>query len=111
MTNVATLQLEELKKELDEYKELSANRLQELDKLNEEKAQALNEIDKLRMDVRMVCCNCCQNLTIDLLFRCATFPNPSSSKRLNTKFCNLNSPFSTMNRCRSTQCWMRRELN
>lgn len=51
MTNVATLHLEELKKELDEYKDLSANRLQEIDKLNEEKAQVVNEIDKLKMDV------------------------------------------------------------
>lgn len=51
MTNVATLHLEELKKELDEYKELSANRLQEIDKLNEEKAQAVNDFDKLKMDV------------------------------------------------------------
>jgi E3 ubiquitin-protein ligase BRE1 len=51
MTNVATLHLEELKKELDEYKDLSSNRLQEIEKLNEEKAQALNEIDKLKMDV------------------------------------------------------------
>lgn len=51
MTNVATLHLEELKKELDEYKELSANRLQEIDKLNEEKAQATNEVEKLKMDV------------------------------------------------------------
>lgn len=53
MTNVATLHLEELKKELDEYKELSANRLQEIDKLNEEKAQAVNDFDKLKMDVRI----------------------------------------------------------
>lgn len=53
MTNVATLHLEELKKEMDEYKELSANRLQEIEKLNEEKAQAMNEIDKLKMDVRI----------------------------------------------------------
>lgn len=52
MTNVATLHLEELKKELDEYKELSANRLQEIDKLNEEKAQATNEVEKLKMDMR-----------------------------------------------------------
>lgn len=51
MTNVATMHLEELKKELDEYKELSGNRLQEIEKLNEEKAQALTEIDKLKMDV------------------------------------------------------------
>lgn len=51
MTNVATMHLEELKKELDEYKELSANRLQEIDKLNDEKAQAMTEIDKLKMDV------------------------------------------------------------
>lgn len=52
MTNVATLHLEELKKELDEYKDLSSNRLQEIEKLNEEKAQALNEIDKLKMDMK-----------------------------------------------------------
>lgn len=51
MTNVATLHLEELKKELEEYKELSANRLTEIEKLNEEKAQAMNEIDKLKIDV------------------------------------------------------------
>lgn len=51
MTNVATLHLEELKKELEEYKEMSMNRLQEIDKLNEEKAQAANEIDKLKMEV------------------------------------------------------------
>lgn len=51
MTNVATLHLEDLKKELEEYKELASNRLQEIDKLNEEKAQALNDIDKLKMDV------------------------------------------------------------
>lgn len=56
MTNVATLHLEDLKKELDEYKELSANRLQEIDKLNEEKAQATNEIEKLKMDVRKSFC-------------------------------------------------------
>lgn len=57
MTNVATFQLEELKKELDEYKELSSNRLQEIDKLNEEKAQIVNDIEKLKMDVRT--CGCC----------------------------------------------------
>lgn len=51
MTNVATLHLDDLKKELEEYKELASNRLQEIDKLNEEKAQALNDIDKLKMDV------------------------------------------------------------
>lgn len=52
MTTVAALHLEELKKELDEYKELSANRLQEIEKLNEEKATYVNEIDKLKMDMR-----------------------------------------------------------
>lgn len=51
MTNVATLHLEELKKELDEYKELSANRLMEIEKLNKEKAQCINESEKLKMDV------------------------------------------------------------
>lgn len=52
MTTVAALHLEELKKELDEYKELSGNRLQEIEKLNEEKASYVNEIDKLKMDMR-----------------------------------------------------------
>lgn len=52
MTTVAALHLEELKKELDEYKELSSNRLQEIEKLNEEKAGYVNEIDKLKMDMR-----------------------------------------------------------
>lgn len=52
MTTVAALHLEELKKELEEYKELSANRLQEIEKLNEEKASYVNEIDKLKMDMR-----------------------------------------------------------
>ncbi|KAG5681965.1 hypothetical protein PVAND_011365 [Polypedilum vanderplanki] len=52
MTTVASLHLEELKKELEEYKELSANRFQEIEKLNEEKAQLVNEIDKLKMDMR-----------------------------------------------------------
>lgn len=51
MTNVATLHLDDLKKELEEYKELASNRLQEIDKLNEEKAHALSDIDKLKMEV------------------------------------------------------------
>lgn len=52
MTTVASLHLEELKKELDEFKELAANRMQEIEKLNDEKAQYVNEIDKLKMDMR-----------------------------------------------------------
>jgi E3 ubiquitin-protein ligase BRE1 len=52
MTTVAAFHLEELKKELEEYKELSSNRLQEVEKLNEEKAGYVNEIDKLKMDMR-----------------------------------------------------------
>lgn len=52
MTTVASLHLEELKKELDEFKELAANRMQEIEKLNDEKASYVNEIDKLKMDMR-----------------------------------------------------------
>lgn len=52
MTTVASLHLEELKKELDEFKELAANRMQEIEKLNDEKASYMNEIDKLKMDMR-----------------------------------------------------------
>lgn len=54
MTSVAAQHLDELKKELDEYKELANNRLQELDKLHEEHMKTLKEVEKLKMDIRQL---------------------------------------------------------
>lgn len=51
MTSVATQQLEDLQKELEEYRELANNRLQELDKLHQEHRECLKEVEKLKMDV------------------------------------------------------------
>lgn len=54
MTVAQQQHLEELKKELDEYKELANNRLAELDKLHEEHKKTLKEVDKLKMDIRQL---------------------------------------------------------
>ena len=50
-TSVATQQLEDLQKELEEYRELATNRLQELDKLHQTHRETLKEVEKLKMDV------------------------------------------------------------
>lgn len=50
--SVASNNFEELKKDLEDYKELANNRLHEMDKLHEEKAQALKEVEKLKMDLK-----------------------------------------------------------
>lgn len=50
-TNVAASQLEDLHKELEEYRELANNRLQELDKLHQQHRDSLKEVEKLKMDV------------------------------------------------------------
>uniref|UniRef100_A0AAG5D7E4 E3 ubiquitin protein ligase n=1 Tax=Anopheles atroparvus TaxID=41427 RepID=A0AAG5D7E4_ANOAO len=54
MTSVAAQHLEDLQKELEEYKELSNNRLQELDKLHLQHREALKEVEKLKMDIRQL---------------------------------------------------------
>jgi E3 ubiquitin-protein ligase BRE1 len=51
MTSVAAQHLEDLQKELEEYRELANNRLQELDKLHQQHREALKEVEKLKMDV------------------------------------------------------------
>lgn len=43
--------LEDLTKEVEEYKELANNRLQELDKLHQTHRETLKEVEKLKMDV------------------------------------------------------------
>lgn len=50
-TNVNSQHLEELQKELEEYRELANNRLQELDKLHTTHRETLKEVEKLKMDV------------------------------------------------------------
>lgn len=49
--NVATQHLEDLQKEVEEYRELANNRLQELDKLHQTHRETLKEVEKLKMDV------------------------------------------------------------
>lgn len=50
-TNVATQHLEDLQKEVEEWRELGNNRLQELDKLHQTHRETLKEVEKLKMDV------------------------------------------------------------
>jgi E3 ubiquitin-protein ligase BRE1 len=45
------LQFDEMWNELEEYKEISSNRLNELEKLTSEHQEALKEVEKLKMDV------------------------------------------------------------
>lgn len=54
MTSVAAQHLEDLQKELEEYKELAQNRLQELDKLHLQHREVLKEVEKLKMDIRQL---------------------------------------------------------
>lgn len=53
-TNVQTQHLEDLTKELEEYRELANNRLQELDKLHQTHRETLKEVEKLKMDIRQL---------------------------------------------------------
>lgn len=46
-----TQHLEDLQKEVEEYRELATNRLQELDKLHQTHRETLKEVEKLKMDV------------------------------------------------------------
>lgn len=54
MTSVAAQHLEDLQKEIEEYRELANNRLQEMDKLHQEHREALKEVEKLKMDVSLL---------------------------------------------------------
>ena len=49
--DVFFLQFDEMWNELEEYKEISSNRLNELEKLTSEHQEALKEVEKLKMDV------------------------------------------------------------
>ncbi|KAG4073564.1 hypothetical protein HA402_000788 [Bradysia odoriphaga] len=53
-TSVATQHLEDLQKEVEEYRELATNRLQELDKLHQTHRETLKEVEKLKMDIRQI---------------------------------------------------------
>lgn len=51
MTSVAAQHLEDLQKELEEYRDLANNRLQELDRLHTQHREILKEVERLKMDV------------------------------------------------------------
>ncbi|XP_018574092.1 E3 ubiquitin-protein ligase Bre1 [Anoplophora glabripennis] len=53
-TNVSQAKLEDLLKEVEEWKELANNRLQELDKLHQTHRETLKEVEKLKMDIRQL---------------------------------------------------------
>lgn len=53
-TSVSHAKLEDLMKEVEEYKELANNRLQELDKLHQTHRETLKEVEKLKMDIRQL---------------------------------------------------------
>ncbi|XP_058986365.1 E3 ubiquitin-protein ligase Bre1-like [Musca domestica] len=52
--HVSSHQVEDLQKELEEYRELANNRLQELDKLHATHRETLKEVEKLKMDIRQL---------------------------------------------------------
>ncbi|KAG5879910.1 hypothetical protein JTB14_018452 [Gonioctena quinquepunctata] len=53
-TSVSQAKLEDLIKEVEEWKELANNRLQELDKLHQTHRETLKEVEKLKMDIRQL---------------------------------------------------------
>ncbi|XP_055376893.1 E3 ubiquitin-protein ligase Bre1 [Condylostylus longicornis] len=53
-TSVNSQHLEDLQKELEEYRELANNRLTELDKLHSTHKETLKEVEKLKMDLRQL---------------------------------------------------------
>lgn len=53
-SSVTQAKLEDLMKEIEEWKELANNRLQELDKLHSTHRETLKEVEKLKMDIRQL---------------------------------------------------------
>ncbi|XP_060529372.1 E3 ubiquitin-protein ligase Bre1 isoform X1 [Cylas formicarius] len=53
-SSVSQAKLEDLMKEVEEYKEMANNRLQELDKLHQTHRETLKEVEKLKMDIRQL---------------------------------------------------------
>lgn len=53
-TGVSQAKLEDLTKEVEEWRELANNRLQELDKLHGTHRETLKEVEKLKMDIRQL---------------------------------------------------------
>nr|CAI5868352.1 unnamed protein product [Callosobruchus analis] len=51
---ISQAKLEDLTKEVEEWKELANNRLQELDKLHQTHRETLKEVEKLKMDIRQL---------------------------------------------------------
>ncbi|CAG9773524.1 unnamed protein product [Ceutorhynchus assimilis] len=53
-SSVPQAKLEDLTKEVEEWKEMANNRLQELDKLHQTHRETLKEVEKLKMDIRQL---------------------------------------------------------
>ncbi|KAK4875640.1 hypothetical protein RN001_012062 [Aquatica leii] len=53
-SGVSQAKLEDLTKEVEEWRELANNRLQELDKLHQQHRETLKEVEKLKMDIRQL---------------------------------------------------------
>jgi len=53
-SGVSQAKLEDLTKEVEEWRELANNRLQELDKLHQTHRETLKEVEKLKMDIRQL---------------------------------------------------------
>ena len=106
-TNVATQHLEDLTKELEEYRELANNRLQELDKLHQTHRETLKEVEKLTMDVsnhfihKRKEFNCFFCL---FQYRYVNYQNLLLLRRQNTNVYNLNFLYYIMNQCKLKQC-------
>lgn len=53
-SSVSQAKLEDLTKEVEEWREQANNRLQELDKLHQQHRETLKEVEKLKMDIRQL---------------------------------------------------------
>lgn len=94
-TSVATQHLEDLQKEVEEYRELATNRLQELDKLHQTHRETLKEVEKLKMDVSSGLSNAISSL-IDIPFLFQIRQIPESVIVETTEYKCLQSQFSVL---------------
>lgn len=66
-SGVSQAKLEDLTKEVEEWRELANNRLQELDKLHQQHRETLKEVEKLKMDVSV------NNIKLECISTCKIY--------------------------------------
>lgn len=93
-TNVATQHLEELQKEVEEYRELANNRLQELDKLHQTHRETLKEVEKLKMDVSI-----CRTINVLSFQLCIPNANRIESVYVFLSLCPIDLPIARVGNC------------